>query len=142
MSSIPQTVINTEGAVMKQTSTLLSLNNTLKDELVEGSTEEWNQWESTELDGRKRNWCRGTHKERRDRETGFEDLDCLSVELTGLRLVYSVGLWLDTLGLEFMLPVPRQGNFSRKTALLRLAKCLDEIRLDQKTIYPHLHSNS
>lgn len=66
----------------------------------------------------------------------------MRVELAGLRVVGKVGLGLHTLGRELMLQGPRQDKFSRKTALLRLFKCLDELHLDQKRLYPHLHRNS
>lgn len=73
---------------------------------------------------------------------GFKDLDFLGVELLSLRLVCRVGLGLHTFGQELMFQVPRENNFSRKMVLLRPLKCLDKTHLDQKNIYPHLHSNS
>lgn len=84
----------------------------------------------------------GGFTQREKRWGGFEDLDCLGVELLGLRLVCRVGLGLHTFGQELMFQVPRQNNFSRKTVLLRPLKCLDKTHLDQKNIYPRLHSNS
>lgn len=96
---------------------------------MEGATEKWNQWEPTEMYDRKKD---GGSTQR------GKDLDCLGVELSGLRL----GCRVHTFGQELMFQVPRQNNFSRKTVLLGSLKCLDTTHLDQKNIYPHLHSNS
>lgn len=65
-------------------------------------------------------------------EGDFENLDYLGVVLASLKLLSRVGLGLHTSGQELMLlHIPRQDNFSGKTALLRPFKSLDKIHLDQ-----------